>query len=71
MFDLAISLLMLSAIVLVSGAVVLWRRGNARKATLMAVLAVVMVVNVVIWLAPTSSGVSLADVAQEDEAAGR
>lgn len=76
MFDLVISLVILAALALGYGAYRLWQRGEGRKAGLMALLAVVMVMNAVIWLAPTESGTSLADVAQGeaavgDEAAGR
>ncbi|GGC14924.1 hypothetical protein GCM10011494_37160 [Novosphingobium endophyticum] len=58
--DIAISLLVLTAIALVLGAVALFRRGGYRKqAVLMLVLAAVMAVNVVIWTVPTQEGKSL------------
>ena len=58
--DIAISLLVLTAIALVLGAVALFRRGGYRKqAVLMLVLAAVMAVNVVIWTVPTQEGNSL------------
>lgn len=58
--DIAISLLVLTAIALVLGAVALFRRGGYRKqAVLMLVLAAVMAMNVVIWTAPTQEGKSL------------
>lgn len=60
MIDLVISLMMLAALVLLGGAVFLWRRGDGKRAALMAVLAVVIGVNVVIWTAPTDSGDTLA-----------
>ena len=68
--DLIFSLVMLAAIALVIGAVWLWRRGpempNARKqALLMLVLAVVMVVNLAIWLIPDKDGAALMDRAAE------
>jgi nitrogen fixation-related uncharacterized protein len=45
-----LSVVVLSALALVAGAVFLWRRGEARKqAMLMLVLAVVMIVNALIW----------------------
>ena len=68
--DLILSLVMLAAIALIIGAVLLWRRGpempNARKqALLMLVLAVVMVVNLAIWLVPDKDGAALLDRAAE------
>ncbi len=53
MFDLALSLVMLSALALAGGSIWLFRRGQYRKqAWLMAVLAVVMLANVAIWAIP-------------------
>jgi len=60
MLDLIVSLMMLAVLVLFAGAVFLWRRGDGNRASLMALLAVVISVNVVIWLAPTESGETLA-----------
>ena len=60
MLDLIVSLMMLAVLVLFAGAVFLWRRGDGNRAALMALLAVVISVNVVIWLAPTESGETLA-----------
>ena len=60
MLDLIISVMMLAAIVLFAGAAFLWRRGDGKRAALMALLAVVICVNVVIWLAPTENGDTLA-----------
>lgn len=71
MFDLVISLVILAALVLAFGAWKLWRRGEGRKAVLMAVLAAVMLANAVIWLAPTQGGASLADSARGQETTGR
>ncbi len=52
-----LSVVMLAALALVGGAFVLWRRGGAGKqAGLMLLLAVVMIVNVLIWTLPGSSG---------------
>ncbi|GAA0282284.1 hypothetical protein GCM10009127_24570 [Alteraurantiacibacter aestuarii] len=57
MFDLVLAITMLSAAALLAGAVYLWRKkGNVRQATLMAVLAFVMLANVVIWTLPVASG---------------
>lgn len=63
MTDLVLSIMMLAAVALFGGAVFLLRRGDGKRATLMALLAVVICVNVVIWLAPTESGDTLAGVA--------
>jgi hypothetical protein len=54
--DGVLSLVMLTALALVAGAVVLWRRGVRRQASLMVLLAMVMIVNVLIWTVPDSSG---------------
>ena len=55
--DTVLSVVTLAALALVAGAIYLWRRGGARRqATLMLVLAVVMIVNVLIWTVPDSSG---------------
>ena len=52
--DTVLSLLALAAAGLVVGAILQWRRGGPRKQVwLMLVLAVVMVVNVLIWALPT------------------
>lgn len=53
MADIALSLTMLAAILLLGGAVVLFRRGDRRKALLMAVAALVALANVIIWVAPS------------------
>ena len=52
MADLALSLTMLAALALLGGAVVLWRRGDKRKALLMATAALVALANVAIWSLP-------------------
>lgn len=52
-----LSLLVLTAIALLLGAAFLWRRGGSmRQAVLMAILAVVAIVNVAIWTLPGASG---------------
>lgn len=66
MFDFVISLVVLAAIALFLGAIFLLRKGNTKQGVLMLVLSVVMAVNVAIWLVPTESGESLADVAAAD-----
>ena len=56
-----LSVVMLAAIALVAGAAYLWRRGSRKQAGLMLVLAVVMVVNVLIWTVPGSGGTAPID----------
>ena len=52
-----LSILMLACIAMVLGAVYLWwRRGASRQVWLMLVLAVVLAVNVAIWVVPSSDG---------------
>ncbi len=63
--DLVLSLVMLTALALVAGAVVLWRRGVRKQAGLMALLAVVMLVNVAIWTLPGAGGEAPIDRAAE------
>lgn len=52
MLDTVLSLVMLTLLALLGGALVLWRRGERRKALLMALLALVMAGNVAIWAIP-------------------
>lgn len=48
---------MLAALALVAGAFMLWRRtGEAKNPALMVLLAVIAVVNVLIWTIPTEGG---------------
>lgn len=65
MFDFLISIVILAAAALLAGAVFLYRRGNAKQALLMGVLALVMIANVAIWLMPVAGGGSLADAAAD------
>jgi len=64
MTDAALSLAMLTALALLAGAVFLWRKGERQRPSLMAILAAVMITNVVIWSLPTTSGQTLATSAQ-------
>ncbi|MGF7152910.1 hypothetical protein [Novosphingobium gossypii] len=58
--DIALSLLVLTVIALVLGAVALMRRGGYRKqVVLMLVLAGVMIANIAIWTLPDREGRSL------------
>ncbi len=64
--DTVLSIVVLAAIALVAGAMYLLRRGGANKqAWLMLVLAAVMIVNVLIWALPQSSGTAPKDRAAE------
>ena len=55
--DLVLSVVMLAAIALVAGAAFLWRRQGANSQVwLMLLLAMVMVVNVLIWVLPYAGG---------------
>lgn len=54
MADAALSLTMLAALALLAGAAVLWvKRGERRKALMMALAALVALANVAIWSLPS------------------
>jgi len=60
--DAILSVLVLTAVALVAGAIWQWRRGGAtRQVWLMLVLAVVMIGNVLIWTIPDAGGEALVD----------
>ena len=63
-----LSVVMLAALALVAGAIYLWRREARKQAGLMLVLAMVMIVNVLIWTVPDSAGTTL--VEQSETAPG-
>ena len=55
--DMVLSVVVLAAVALLAGAVWLWRKGGATKqASLMLLLALVMIANVLIWTVPDGSG---------------
>ncbi|KPF64753.1 hypothetical protein [Porphyrobacter sp. AAP60] len=57
MTDIVLSIVMLAALALLGGAFVLWRRtGQVKQPALMVLLAVIAVINVLIWTVPTSGG---------------
>jgi hypothetical protein len=61
-----LSIVMLAALALLAGAFVLWRRGGfAKQASLMLLLAVVMIANVLIWTVPDDRGTAPIDQAAE------
>lgn len=63
--DSILSLVMLTAVALIAGAVFQWRRGGRKQAGLMLVLAAVMIANVLIWTVPDSSGTAPIDRAAQ------
>lgn len=68
MMNLVLSVLMLAAGALLIGAVVLWRRGVRKQAGLMVLLAVIAVINVMIWTLPDAGGEAPVDrLRQADE----
>ncbi|HEV7311121.1 MAG TPA: hypothetical protein VN152_04795 [Sphingopyxis sp.] len=52
MSDTIMSILMLTGVLLTGGAVIIFRKGDRRRALLMLVAALVMFANVAIWLVP-------------------
>lgn len=56
MMDWVLSIVVLAAAALLAGAWFLWRRGEGRRALLMAALAFVMLANVAIWTVPDAGG---------------
>ena len=69
MTDIVLSIVMLAALALVAGAYALWRRtGDAKNPALMVLLAVIAVINVLIWTVPAPDGT--APIEQVKEAAG-
>ncbi len=65
MLDFALSLMSLSVLALIGGAIYLLRRGGAKKqALLMLLLAVILAVNVGIWTLPDSKGAAPVDLAK-------
>jgi len=63
--DLILSILVLAALAMVAGAWLQWRRGGHKQASLMLVLAVVMIANVLIWTVPDKGGTAPIDRAAE------
>lgn len=59
MSDTIMSILMLTGVLLTGGAVLVFRKGDRRRALLMLVAALVMFANVAIWLVPVGNSQSL------------
>ncbi|WP_299191668.1 hypothetical protein [uncultured Erythrobacter sp.] len=67
--DLVLSLVVLAAILLVLGAVFLWRRtGEVKQPALMVLLALIAIGNVLIWTVPNADGSSPLEQAEAAEA---
>lgn len=65
--NLVLSIVMLTAGALLVGAFVLWRRGvPLKQPLLMVLLAVIAIVNVLIWTLPDASGDAPLDRVQQD-----
>ena len=56
MLDIVLSLLVLAALVLIVGAVILFRKAHRKQAGLMVLAALVALMNVAIWTIPDSDG---------------
>lgn len=57
MTDVVLSIVMLAALALLAGAFFLWRRtGEVKNPALMVLLAVIAVINVLIWTVPSEGG---------------
>jgi drug/metabolite transporter superfamily protein YnfA len=66
MTDIVLAIVMLAAFALVAGAFVLWRRtGEVKNPALMVLLAVIAVVNVLIWTVPAPDGKAPVDKIKE------
>ena len=69
MTDLVFSLVMLTAILLLVGAYLYWRRtGEVKQPALMVILAVIAIGNVLIWTIPTADGTAPVDKIDAAEA---
>lgn len=71
MLDVALSIAVLAAFILLGGAYFLWRKGENRKqAVLMAIMSLVLICNVLIWTIPVDGqggDTSLATAAAGEE----
>ncbi|OCC22678.1 hypothetical protein MB02_14705 [Croceicoccus estronivorus] len=69
--DAVLSVMMLTAIALLLGALFLWRRGGkpVRQVVLMVIMALVLMVNVAIWTLPDASGENPLEQVEAQQAA--
>lgn len=69
--DIVLSIVMLVAFALIAGAFAYWRRtGETKQPALMVVLALVAIINVLIWTLPDASGVSPVEQVESAEEGG-
>ena len=62
MTDIVLAIVMLAAFALLAGAFAYWKHtGETKQPALMVVLAVVAILNVLIWTVPSSDGTAPAD----------
>lgn len=67
--DFVLSLVMLTALALVAGAFFLWRRtGAVKQPALMLLLALIALINVLIWTLPTTDGRAPLDQVKAEQA---
>lgn len=68
MSDFVLSLVMLTALLLVAGAFVYWRRSGAvKQPALMVLLAAIAIINVLIWTIPDKDGVAPLDAVKAQQ----
>ena len=68
MTDIVFSIVVLAAILLLVGAVFMWRRtGEAKQPLLMVVLALIAIGNVLIWTIPDAEGTAPIDQISDEE----
>ena len=65
MVDIVLSLLVLASLALVAGAWFVYRKGHAKQAGLMVLLAVIALVNVGIWTVPMDGGDAPLDMIEQ------
>jgi drug/metabolite transporter superfamily protein YnfA len=64
--NITLSIMMLAAIALLAGAAFAWlKRGERKQASLMALLALIMIANIAIWTVPDDSGNAPLDGVEE------
>jgi drug/metabolite transporter superfamily protein YnfA len=72
MTNIVLSIVMLAALALVAGAFVLWRRtGETKNPGLMVLLAVIAVINVLIWTLPGEGGTAPIEAIEKAQTGAR